>query len=142
MRETRHRWPFICVRPGLVLVAFVLAGLTASAAADTNFPFDHELRLDVSPKRGSKRVPVLQVSANGDAEIDLWCTSGKGQVVFADKTIAIIPVAMRDNQCSPEQLAIDESLLAELTEMTSWRREGEVIVLSGSKTLRFRMSTN
>jgi heat shock protein HslJ len=62
--------------------------------------------------------------------------------VFADNTIAIIPVAMRDNKCSPEQLAQDESLLAELTEMKSWRREGEVVVLSGSKTLRFRMSTN
>ena len=49
---------------------------------------------------------------------------------------------MRDNQCSPEQLAQDESLLTELTEMTSWRREGEVVVLSGPKTLRFRMSTN
>ena len=126
----------------------VFAGLVAATiavpagAADAKFPFDHELRLDTAPKRGSKRIPVLQIFSNGNMDIDLWCVNGKGTAVFADNTIAIVPVSMRDNNCSPEQLALDEDLLSELTEMTSWKREGEVVVLSGQKTLRFRMSTN
>jgi hypothetical protein len=117
-------------------------GAISAVAAEPSFPFDHELRLDTAPKRGSKRIPVLQFSANGNMEIDLWCVSGRGTAVFADATIAIVPVSMRDNQCSPEQLAQDESLLNELTEMTSWRRDGEVVTLTGARTLRFRMSTN
>lgn len=127
-----------------LLSAFVASflGTVPPAAAEPNFPFDHELRLDTAPKRGSKRIPVLQFSANGNMEIDLWCVSGRGTAVFADRTIAIVPVSMRDNKCSAEQLAQDENLLNELTEMTSWKREGEVVTLSGSKTLRFRMSTN
>ena len=131
------------VRPWFVAgVLMACAAPAGVSAAESNFPFDHELRLDTAPKRGSKRIPVLQVSSSGKMDIDLWCVSGRGQAVLADNTIAIIPVSMRDNQCSPEQLAQDESLLTELTEMTSWRREGEVVVLSGPKTLRFRMSTN
>jgi hypothetical protein len=126
----------------LVSVVALAAGVAPAAPADTKFPFDNELRLDTAPKRGSKRIPVLQFSSNGNMEIDLWCVSGRGTAVFADQTIAIVPVSMRDNKCSAEQLAQDESLLNELTEMTSWKRDGEIVTLSGSKTLRFRMSTN
>ncbi len=129
-----------------VLVALaavsLMSGMPAVNAADSGFPFDHELRLDTAPKRGSKRIPVIQVQANGAMDIDLWCVSGKGTAVLADSTIAIVPTSMRDNQCSADQLAQDESLLGDLTEMTSWKREGEVVVLTGSKTLRFRVSTN
>lgn len=131
----------VCLRVTLA-GALALPVSMPAGAADSTFPFDHELRLDTAPKRGSKRIPVLQVSANGNMEIDLWCVSGKGTAVFADNTIAIVPVSMRDNKCTPEQLAQDEDLLSELTEMTSWRRDGEIVTLSGQRTLRFRMSTN
>jgi hypothetical protein len=29
-----------------------------------------------------------------------------------------------------------------LTEVTNWRREGEFLVLTGARTMRFRMQTN
>lgn len=126
----------------LLAALLLFAAAMPVRAADASFPFDHELRLDTAPKRGSKRVPVLQISANGNMDIDLWCVSGKGNAVFANNSIAIVPVSMRDNKCTPEQLAQDEDLLSELTEMTSWKREGEIVTLSGSRTMRFRMSTN
>jgi hypothetical protein len=122
------------------LLALGLVGV--AQAAEATFPFDHELRLDTAPKRGSKRIPVLQVTESGNIDIDLWCTSGKGQVVFADNTIAIMPTAMRNNQCSDDQLREDEGLLSDLTDMKTWRRQGDVVTLTGSKTLRFRVSTN
>jgi hypothetical protein len=34
----------------------------------------------------------------------------------------------------------DEELLAVLSQVSSWRRDGEGIVLEGPKTLRFRIS--
>jgi len=127
------------------LVCALLAsgiGVLPTRAADSNFPFDNELRLDTAPKRGSKRIPVLQVSSSGNIDILLWCVNGKGTAVLADNTITIVPTAMQDNKCTADQLATDESLLNDLTEITSWKREGEIVTFSGSKTLRFRMSTN
>jgi hypothetical protein len=131
-----RRLAFVCA------VAAAGIGAWPARAADTNFPFDSELRLDVAPKRGSKRIPVLQVSPSGQIDIVLWCVSGKGTAVFAENTITIVPTSMQDNQCSPDQLAEDKSLLSDLAEVTSWRREGEVVTLGGPRTLRFRMSTN
>jgi hypothetical protein len=125
-------------------VSVVLVSVLAApaVAADVKFPFDNELRLDTAPRRGSKRIPVIQVSSNGNMEIDLWCVSGRGTAVFAESSITIVPTAMQDNKCSAEQLATDEGLLNDLTEVTSWKRDGEIVTLSGSKTFRFRMSTN
>ena len=39
------------------------------------FPFGHELLLDASPMRGSKKVPMLDIGDAGTAEIELWCKS-------------------------------------------------------------------
>jgi len=124
-----------------MLLPFVLLGFAAQAA-EPSFPFDHELRLDATPQRGTKRIPSLQVAENGDVEIDLWCVSGKGQAAIADNTITIVPTSMSNNQCSPDQLQKDEALLADITQVTGWRRQGDLVVLNGPKTLRYRMSTN
>lgn len=131
-----RRFALVC----LCLVSTLAA--VSVRAADSNFPFDNELRLDAAPKRGSKRIPVLQVSSSGTIDILLWCVNGKGTAVLADNTITIVPTAMQDNNCSADQLAVDEGLLNDLTEMTSWKREGEIVTFSGPKILRFRMSTN
>jgi hypothetical protein len=45
-------------------------------------------------------------------------------------------------QCAPERQNGDEKLLAALVQVTNWRRTGDVVELSGSTTLRFRLMTN
>ena len=101
-----------------------------------------ELLLDTKPMRGSKRIPGLEISASGQAAIDLWCNSGRGQVVIAADTITIIPGAMSERQCGPDQMRGDTDMLATLNQVTNWKREGNFVVLIGPKTLRFRPATN
>ena len=128
---------------GLTFAAVVSAtfALLAGALAQ-EFPFERELLLDVAPLRGSKRVPGLEVSANGQATIDLWCKSGRGQVVLAADTITILVGELTAARCSPEQSRADEEMLAALNEITNWRREGDILVLVGPTPLRFRAGTN
>jgi hypothetical protein len=45
-------------------------------AAQAGFPFEHEMLLDVRPLPRSRRVPILEIFADGRAQIDLWCRSG------------------------------------------------------------------
>ena len=123
--------------------AAILAALPEPASpSGRQFPFDRELRFDADPKRGSKRVPGLQFSTGGKVDIDLWCVSGNGQAVVADQTITIVPVAMRDNQCAPDRLKMDEELLTQLTQVKSWRWDGSLLLLVGPQPLRFRLLTN
>lgn len=123
-----------------ILLSVTLTLLTAALAQE--FPFERELLLEAAPLRGSKRVPGLEVSPGGQATIDLWCKSGPGQVIVAGDTITIIPGEMRSAQCSPEQMRGDDEILAALTQVTHWRREGDVLILVGPTPLRFRSTTN
>lgn len=132
----RHAW-------ALVLGVAALGLLNgAGMAAGPAFPFDKELRFDADPVRGSKRVPGLQVSAQGEVEIDLWCVSGTGRAVIADSSITIVPTGLSDNQCPPERLLMDKELLDKLTQVTSWRWEGQLLVLVGPQLLRYRPTSN
>lgn len=133
MRRRRTGWF------GLILVlSSVLPGLAAEGA----FPFDRELVLDTSPMRGSKRIPILQINENGAASIDLWCASVQGQATVAADAITIVPGAASAGQCQPERAQRDEQLLAALSQVTSWRRNGDVVELIGATKLRFRLLTN
>jgi len=139
------------IRPWTTLrrAAFALAlGTAATAtfasavAAQSEFPFGAELMLDVKPMKGSKRVPMLDIDGRGLAEIDLWCNSVKGQLVVAGDTITIITGEKTARTCPPERAQADDDVLAALSEVTSWRRDGDVLVLIGTKTMRFRLQTN
>src|SRR5438105_4330081 len=57
----------------------LLAAFIPALAAD--FPYDREMLLDAKPLPGSKRVPILEIGADGRAQVDLWCRSGLAQVV-------------------------------------------------------------
>jgi heat shock protein HslJ len=128
---------------GIVLALGLLSVPAAPATAQGRaFPFDHEMHLDASPQRGSKRVPILQIAPNGDAEIDLWCVSGTGKATIADNSITIVPTGMRDNQCPPDRLTMDKDLLDKLMQVTSWRWEGQTLVLVGPQPLRYRPASN
>jgi hypothetical protein len=125
----------------VALIAGITVTLLTGASAQ-EFPFERELLLDATPMRGSKRIPGLEIGRNGQATIDLWCKSGRGQAIVAGDTITIIPGPMNAAPCSAEQGRGDEEMLASLTQITHWRRDGDVLVLVGPNPLRFRSGTN
>lgn len=124
---------FLCVAAGLP---------QAAAGTDSAFPFDRDLVLDVAPMPGSKRLPILEIDASGNASIDLWCVTVQAKANVAADTLTIVPTAAQRGQCGPESMANDESLLAAIAQTTGWRRDGDVIELTGVQTLRFRLMTN
>jgi heat shock protein HslJ len=127
------------------LCSFVVAAMlsvTTTVILAAEFPFDSELVLDVRPMKGSKRVPTMEVAADGRAAIELWCNSVEGQIVVADSSISVMTGKPTDRQCDPARMRGDEDLLGALTQATSWSRDGNVVTLRGAKTLRFRQPTN
>jgi heat shock protein HslJ len=128
------------VRIGCALALAAVAAVPAIAQAE--FPFERDLVLDVRPMRGGKRVPVLAISSDGQAQIDLWCKRGKGQATIAANTIAIAVGAMNDEPCTAERAQADEEMLAALAQVTNWSVRGDVVTLTGAKPLRFRAATN
>jgi hypothetical protein len=136
------------IRPGrhvFILFAAVIsiaAVMCEAMASGPGFPFDHELRFDANPVRGSKRVPGLQITKTGAAEIDLWCASGTAHAIIIEDQITIVPIAMQDNQCPADRLRMDEDLLNNLTAVTTWRWDGQMLVLVGPRPLRFRPTSN
>jgi heat shock protein HslJ len=132
------------LRRRFVCCCLVFASLLGTAtASDRTFPFDRELVLEAAPMRGSKRVPIIEIGENGAASIDLWCARLRGEANVGADTISIVPgPAEPMQQCAPERQNGDEKLLAALVQVTNWRRTGDVVELSGSTTLRFRLMTN
>ncbi len=128
---------------GLWVACFLTLGLALPAAAsERGFPFDSELMLDAAPMPGSKRVPTIEIDANGAASIDLWCASLRGQASVGGDSISIVPGPMQPAPCSADRQTSDENLLAALTQVTNWKRTGNVLELRGATTLRFRLMTN
>jgi heat shock protein HslJ len=119
-----------------------LAPLGRPAAAAEGFPFNEELLLDAKPMRGSKRVPMLEIRPDGAVLIELWCNSVQGQLVVAANTITVLTGPKTDRPCPPERLHGDADVLSALEQVTTWRRDGDDILLIGPKSLRFHRATN
>ena len=127
----------------LAIVAFAMLGASAaSIAAENGFPYDTELMLDARPMRGSKRVPMLEINRRGETTIELWCSTVPAQIVVVADTITILPGPKNEQQCAADRMRADDDLLEALTAVTNWRRSGDVLTLTGPKTLRFRTSTH
>jgi heat shock protein HslJ len=136
------RMALLVVLAGGVLVGGVLAGVSAGAAADRSFPYDSTLLLEAKPMKGSKRVPILQIESRGDAAIDLWCNRVQAQLVVVDNTITVILGATTEKQCDPDRMQADEDLKDTLQQVANWSRDGDLLVLQGARSLRFRLSSN
>jgi META domain len=132
----RHR------RSILRLAALAATVAVGTALANETFPFGSELMLDTAPMPGSKRIPMIEIEDNGTASIDLWCASVKAQATVNDAALTIVPGDAPAAPCDPDRQARDADLLATLTQVTGWRRSGEVIELTGATPLRFRLMTN
>ena len=126
-----------------LLAALALAGAVMQAAAsDTAFPFGSELALDAAPLPGSKRVPTIEIDQDGAATFNLWCARASGSATVTDDAITITPTKALPSQCPPDRISQDAALLAALSQVTNWRRNGDVIDLLGATNLRFRLMTN
>ena len=126
---------------GCLAVFTVLLALGGAAHAQ-EFPYDRDLVLDARALRGSKRLPVIAISPDGQAQIDLWCKRGTGQAAIAGGAITITLGAMNDEPCTAERQQADEDMLAALAGVTGWSARGDVVTLTGAKPLRFRVATN
>lgn len=125
------------------LAAFVLGVATlAAAAGDPAFPFGSELALDAPPLPGSKRLPTIEIDEDGTAAFNLWCARVSGSASVTDDAITIVPSKTLSAQCTPERLKDDAALLAALSQVTNWRRNGDVVDFIGATPLRFRLMTN
>jgi hypothetical protein len=128
----------------LFSISIALAGvLGASAAcAQEEFPFGFEMTLETRPQPGTKRMPTLEIGDNGEATLDLWCKSGKGQFSVAGNTVIFMPGPMEDRGCTPDRAAIDDDVIATLGEAGTWKRQGDLVSFVGTKSVRFRINTN
>jgi hypothetical protein len=137
--------PRVVTSLGFTVAAIATLCIQTTDARAQSFPFGRELVLDVNPMRGSKKVPVLDIADRGStAQIDLWCSSVKAQLIIAANTITIITGDKAPRSCSPDLGRADDDLIDALNQATNWRMEDDALVFTGGlgKTLRFRIQTN
>jgi heat shock protein HslJ len=133
-----HRWR--CAFAAMLWLT--AASPAALAQAPAEFPFEREMALDVKPLPGSKRVPMLEIFADGRAVIDLWCRSGDGRAEVKGDAITFTLGPLREEACTPERLQRDDEMATVLTQITQWRLEDDTVVLIGPTELRYRLSTH
>jgi hypothetical protein len=128
----------------LISVAIALAGVlgTSAARAQEEFPFGFEMTLETRPQPGTKRMPTLEIGDNGEAVLELWCKSGKGQFSVAGNTVIFMAGPMQDQGCTADRAAVDDDVVAALSEAGTWKRQGDVVTFTGTKSVRFRINTN
>src|SRR5690349_24890719 len=124
------------------LLVFAIAVPLGTALADDGFPFGTEMQLDVNRMPGSKRIPNLDIGDAGEVALELWCKGGKGQFSVAGNTVIFVMGAMENRSCPPDRAQADDELLAALAEIGTWKRQDDLVLLVGPKTLRFRINTN
>jgi hypothetical protein len=125
-----------------VVATLLMSGVPLAAASAEEFPFGMEMTLDALPQPGSKRVPDLDIGDNGDTVLELWCKGGKGQFSVAGNSIIFIAGKIEDRNCPAARAQADDDLIAALSAVTNWKRQGDLIIFVGPKTLRFRLNTN
>jgi hypothetical protein len=125
-----------------VAVALVVILPAIPAHAQEEFPFGFEMKLETAPQPGSKRIPTLEIGDNGEATLDLWCKSGKGQFSVAGNTVIFVPGPMQDRSCPQAKAQADDDLVAALGEAATWKRQGDLVSFIGTRPLRFRINTN
>jgi heat shock protein HslJ len=135
---TTRIWKQAAVATALLTVA-VTAG---PSRADDGFPFGTEMTLDAGRQPGSKRIPNLEIGDNGEVVLELWCKGGKGQFSVAGNTVIFVAGAMENRNCAPDRAQADDDLIAALTDVATWKRQGDFVSFVGAKTLRFRINTN
>jgi len=134
--------PFKPICAAAALALLMLPAIFGIARAEEGFPFGMEMTLDAARMPGSKRVPDLDIGDNGEVILELWCKGGKGQFSVAGSSVIFVAGAFEARSCPPDRAQADDDLLAALADVTSWKRQGDLVLFIGPKTLRFRINTN
>jgi len=129
-------------RAGAAVLLVAATPNTGHAQADNGFPFGMEMTLDVGRQTGSKRIPNLEIGDAGEVVLELWCKGGKGQFSVAGNTVIFVAGAMENRSCPPDRAQADDELIAALSDVATWKRQGDFISFIGTKTLRFQLNTN
>jgi hypothetical protein len=130
-------------RAGVASLLLVATALNFTPArADDGFPFEMQMQLDVNRMPGSKRIPNLDIGEAGEVVFELWCKGGKGQFSVAGNTVIFVAGAMENRSCPPDRAQADDELIAALTDVSTWKRQDDLVLFIGAKTLRFRINTN
>ena len=130
-------------RAGVASLLMMATALNFTPArADDGFPFEMQMQLDVNRMPGSKRIPNLDIGEAGEVALELWCKGGKGQFSVAGNTVIFVAGAMENRSCPPDRAQADDELIAALTDVSTWKRQDDLVTFTGSKTLRFRINTN
>ena len=130
-------------RAGAASLLLIANALDSSPArADDGFPFETQMQLDVNRMPGSKRIPNLDIGEAGEVVFELWCKGGKGQFSVAGNTVIFVAGAMENRSCPPDRAQADDELIAALTDVSTWKRQDDLVLFVGTKTLRFRINTN
>lgn len=116
--------------------------MAGSARAQERFPFGTEMTLEALPQAGSKRIPNIEIGDHGEVVLELWCKGGKGQFSVAGNTVIFVPGQIQDRSCPPAKAQADDDLVAALSSVETWKRQGDVLTLVGPKPLRFRTTGN
>jgi len=132
----------IAARLGVATVALAAALGSAPVKADDGFPFGMLMTMEAAPQPGSKRIPNVEIGDNGEALLELWCKGAKGQFSVAGNTVILVHGGMEDRGCPEPKAQADDELLTALGEVTTWKRQGDLVSFIGAKTLRFRINTN
>jgi META domain len=130
------------LKPAAMALVGAIVMQAAPARADEEFPFGLEMTLDAARQPGSKRLPTLEIGDSGEATLELWCKSGRGQFSVAGNTVVFLAGPLQDRGCSPARAQADDELIAALSEAATWRRQGDLVSFNGTKPLRFRINTN
>jgi heat shock protein HslJ len=126
----------------MVCAAAAVLAMFAVARAEEGFPFGTEMTLEAVPQPGSKRIPNIEIGDNGEVVLELWCKGGKGQFSVAGNTVIFVPGPIQDRSCPPAKAQADDDLVAALSSVETWKRQGDVLTLIGPKPLRFRANGN
>ena len=126
----------------MVCAAAAVVLMMGSAHAQEGFPFATEMTLEALPQPGSKRIPNIEIGDHGEVVLELWCKAGKGQFSVAGNTVIFVPGQIQDRSCPPARAQADDDLVAALSAVETWKRQGDVLTLIGPKSLRFRVTGN
>jgi len=130
------------LKPAALALVCAIAMQAAPALAEEEFPFGLEMTLDAARQPGSKRLPTLEIGDSGEATLELWCKSGRGQFSVAGNTVVFLAGPLQDRGCAPARAQADDELIAALSEAATWKRQSDLVSFNGTKPLRFRINTN
>ena len=122
--------------------AAVLVAMAPALAHAQQFPFDQEMLLETPPMPGSRRVPILEVHPDGRATLDMWCHSAVAQIAISGSEFKLTFVSAKPGACNPDRIERDQALAKAIMEVTSWRRQNDIVTLVGPTSFRFRISTH